>query len=380
MRIGIDIRNIGKYLSSTFSKHVNLVKNLAKIDDRNEYFLFTDILDENVLAEISQKFEISGNPNFKIIPLKSPNKFCWNLRTLPNYLKKNPVDVYHTQYITPFFVSKNIKIITHVHDVSFLAYPEFIKKSDLFFLKLLIPKSLKRADKVIAVSEFTKKEIIKYYGIDSEKIEVVYNAASEEFLQSDYSGEELFAIRRKYNLPEKYILYIGTMQPRKNIPMLIGAFAEIKKSIPEIRLVLAGNINAHNFDGRIEKEIKRLNLSNEVIFPGFVEEKDKSALFQLAEVFVFPSLYEGFGIPILEAMSMKLPVLSSNIPVHIEIAEEASLYFDPLRLDDFSEKLYNSLTDQNLREKSIYLGYQRAMLFSWEKSAEKVLNIYKSIN
>ena len=380
MRIGIDIRNIGKQRTGDEAVFFNLVKNLAKIDDRNEYFLFTDILDENVLAEISQKFEISGNPNFKIIPLKSPNKFCWNLRTLPNYLKKNPVDVYHTQYITPFFVSKNIKIITHVHDVSFLAYPEFIKKSDLFFLKLLIPKSLKRADKVIAVSEFTKKEIIKYYGIDSEKIEVVYNAASEEFLQSDYSGEELFAIRRKYNLPEKYILYIGTMQPRKNIPMLIGAFAEIKKSIPEIRLVLAGNINAHNFDGRIEKEIKRLNLSNEVIFPGFVEEKDKSALFQLAEVFVFPSLYEGFGIPILEAMSMKLPVLSSNIPVHIEIAEEASLYFDPLRLDDFSEKLYNSLTDQNLREKSIYLGYQRAMLFSWEKSAEKVLNIYKSIN
>lgn len=379
MRIGIDIRLIGKQQTGSEAVFFNLVKNLAKIDSENEYFLFTDVLDENFLPEIRQKLGILNRKNFKIVSLKSSNKFIWNLRTLPNYLKKNPVDVYHTQYITPFFVPKNIKIITHIHDVSFLAYPEFIKKSDLFFLEILIPTSLKRADKIIAVSEFTKNEIIKYYGTDSQKIETVYNAVSEDFLKSDYSGNELFKIREKYNLPEKYILYIGTMQPRKNIPMLINAFASVKNRIPEIKLVLAGNKKAHNFDKKIDKEIKRLKLENEAIFSGFVDEKDKTALFQMAEVFVYPSLYEGFGIPILEAMSQKIPVLASKIPVHSEIAGEAGLYFNPESLDDLSEKLYNSLTDKNSREKMIYSEYQRSMFFSWEKSAQEMLDIYKNL-
>jgi glycosyltransferase involved in cell wall biosynthesis len=239
MRIGIDIRNIGKQRTGDEVVFFNLVKNLALLDSENEYRLFTD-LGENVVPKISQKLGILGKDNFKIVSLKSPNKFCWNMRVLPWELHKNPVDVYHTQYITPFFVSKEIKVITHIHDVSFLAYPQFIKKSDLFFLKLLIPRSLKRANKIIAVSEITKNEIVKYYKVNPEKIEVAYNAVGEDFLKSDYSGNELFEIRKKYNLPEEYILYIGTFQPRKNISMLIQAFAKVKEKMPEMKLVIAG--------------------------------------------------------------------------------------------------------------------------------------------
>ena len=376
-RIGIDIRNIGKQRTGDEAVFFNLVKNLAKIDDENEYFLFTDIQDENVIKEIKKRLGIENKSNFKIISLRSFNKFYWNLRVIPKYLRKNPVDVYHTQYITPFFVPKSIKIITHIHDVSFRAYPEFIKKLDLFFLKFLIPKSLKRADKIIAVSEFTKNEIIKYYNINAEKIEVVYNAVSEDFLKSDYSGNELFEIRKKYNLPEKFILYIGTLQHRKNIPMLINAFAKIKDKIPDIKLVLAGNKKAHNFDKKIDAEIRELKLGEEVIFTGFASEQDKAALFQMSELFVYPSLYEGFGIPILEAMSQKIPVLSSDILVLTEVGADAASYFHTSNLDDFSQKLYNMLTDENLREKLIYLAVQRFMFFSWEKSAKKVLNIYR---
>ncbi|MFA5776827.1 MAG: glycosyltransferase family 1 protein [Parcubacteria group bacterium] len=403
MRIGIDIRNIGKQRTGDEVVFFNLVKNLAKIDNENEYLLFTDTADTTVLQYTVARLGIVDKKNFKTVSLslsflrkresKLPksrlcrfrikcgmtlinNKFLWNLWTLPNYLRKNPVDAYHTQYITPFFVSKKIKIITHIHDVSFLAFPEFIKKSDLFFLKVLIPMSIKRADKVIAVSEFTKKEIIKYYQTDSEKIKVVYNAVSEDFLKSDYSGNELFAIRKKYNLPEEYILYIGTLQPRKNIPMLIRAFAEVKKRMPEIKLVLAGNRNAHNFDKRIDEEIARLNLSDGIIFSGFVEEEDKSALFLLAKVFVFPSLYEGFGIPILEAISRKISVLASDIPVHREIAEDGALYFNSESIDEMQEKLYNILADEKLRENLINLGTKRLDFFSWKKAAYKLLEVY----
>lgn len=375
-RIGIDIRNIGKQRTGDEAVFFNLVKNLAEIDKENEYRLFTD-LGENVVPEISQKLGILGKSNFKIISLKSPNKFCWNMRVLPWQLHNNPVDVYHTQYITPFFVSRKIKIITHIHDVSFLAFPRLVKKSDLFFLKLLIPKSLRRADKIIAVSEFTKNEIIKYYKIDPEKIEVVYNAVGEDFLQSDYSGNELFEIRKKYNLPEKYVLYIGTLQPRKNIPRLIQAFAKVKEKIPEIKLVLAGNRNAYNFDKNIDEEIKKNNLEGSVIFPGFIDEKDKSALFQLAKAFALPSLYEGFGIPILEAMSQKIPVLASDIPVHREIANDGALYFNPESVDETQKKLYTILADENLRENLINLARVRLDFFSWKKSAEKMLEVYK---
>jgi len=381
MRIGIDIRNIGKQRTGDEVVFFNLVKNLAEIDINNEnkYLLFTDITDTTVLQYIGVKLGVENEKNFQIVSLKSPNKFIWNLWTLPQYLKKNPIDVYHTQYITPFFVPKNIKIITHIHDVSFNAYPEFIKKSDLFFLKLLIPKSLKRADKIVAVSKFTKQEIIKYYKINPEKIEVVYNAVGENFLQSDYSGNELFEIRKKYNLPEEFILYIGTLQPRKNIPMLISAFARVKEKNPGIKLVLAGNKNAHNFDSNIDKEIERLKISDSIIFSGFVDEKDKSALFQLANIFIFPSLYEGFGIPILEAMSQKIPVLVSDIPVHHEIADNGALYFNPESVDEASKKLYNILADENLREKLINLESMRLYFFSWKKSAEKMLEIYSGL-
>lgn len=379
MRIGIDIRNIGKQRTGDEVVFFNLVKNLADIDNENEYLLFTDITDATALQYIGVIFGIENKKNFQIVSLESPNKFIWNLWTLPQYLKKNPVDAYHTQYITPFFVPREIKIITHVHDVSFLAYPELIKKTDLFFLKLLIPISLKRADKIIAVSEFTKNEIVKYYKTDPQKIEVVYNAVGEDFLQSDYSGNELFEIRKKYNLPEEFILYIGTLQPRKSIPMLIRAFARMKEENPEIKLVLAGNRNAHNFDSNIDKEIERLKISGNIIFPGFVDEKDKSALFQLAKAFIFPSLYEGFGIPILEAMSQKIPVLASDISVHREIAGNGALYFNPESIDEMQEKLYNILVDENLRKNLINLGNVRLDFFSWKKSAEKMLEIYSGL-
>lgn len=414
MKIGIDIRNIGKQRTGDETVFLNLVKNLAKIDNVNEYRLFTDLA-ENVLPEISQKLGILDKTNFRIVSLKSSNKFCWNLWTLPNYLRKNPVDVYHTQYIVPFFVSKKIsshtksnwwnrsclffkflsitslgfyknkfdvgvKIVTHIHDVSFNAYPEYISKTDLFFLKILIPRSLKRADRIVAISEFTKKEIIENYQINPDKIAVVSNAVGEEFEKNFFSEEKLEEVRKKYSLSRKFILYVGTLQPRKNLPKLLEAFSKIKEKIPGYKLVLVGNRNAHNFDKKIEEEIFRNNLKAEVIFPGYVSQNDLPIVYRLASVFVLPSLYEGFGIPLLEAMSQKIPVLASDIAVHREIASEAASYFNSKSVDDFSEKLYNCIVNQNLREKQIQLGSERAKSFSWEKSAQKMLSIYQSFS
>jgi glycosyltransferase involved in cell wall biosynthesis len=207
MKIGIDIRNIGKKRTGDEAVFFNLVKNLANIDSKNDYFLFTDITGKVILQKIIAELGIANKPNFKIISLKCPNKFIWNAWILPGYLKNSPVDVYHTQYITPFFVPKKVKIITTIHDISFNFFPRFIKWRDLFFLKTLIPTSLKKADKIIAVSQFTKGEIIKYYKINPNKVEVVCNAVGDNFTVAKFPPGRIYFIPWNDAAAEKPALF-----------------------------------------------------------------------------------------------------------------------------------------------------------------------------
>lgn len=385
MKIGIDIRLIRKKQTGSEAVFFNLVKNLAEMDSQNEYKLFTDITDEKILEGIKSDLGIAGKNNFEIISLKTWNKFTWNFWTLPRYLRQNPVDIYLTQYITPFFVPRKIKIATIIHDISFNFYPQLIKFSDLFFLKILIPMSLKRADKIIAVSEFTKNEIIKFYKIAPEKIAVVHNAVGDNFLMQIANYEsaqanvsELEEVRKKYNLPEKFILYLGTMQPRKNLPVLIEAFAKVREKNKSVTLVLAGG-KGHNYDQKIDETIKENSLENNVIFPGFIDEKDKPAVYKLAEIFCFPSLYEGFGIPVLEAMASGVSAIVSDIAPHKEIAKDSVLYFNPKSSDDLAEKLIQLLENEDLKNNLIRNGKERAQDFSWKKSTEKMLEVLRNI-
>jgi glycosyltransferase involved in cell wall biosynthesis len=380
MKIGIDIRLIGKKRTGDETVIFNLVKNLVKIGSEHEFELFTDTMDVTTLEKISLQLGITGKENFKITSLFSKNRFVWNIWTLPIYLRKNPVDVYHTQYITPWFVPKKIKLVTVVHDISFNFFPQFIKFSDLFFLKILIPISLKRADRIVSVSEFTRKEIIDFYKINPKKVVCVYNAIGEEFLSNNVSSKQLMEVKNKYKLPERFILYMGTLQPRKNIPQLIEAFAQIKNALSDIELVICGNKQAGNYDWMIDRMIAQKKLEKNVIFPGFIEDEDKKNVFGAASVFAFPSLYEGFGIPPLEAMSQNVPVICSDIPSLKEIIQNSALYFDTASLNDFSQKLQRICTDNDLRSKLIVSGRLRIDFFSWEKSANKMLAIYKEIS
>jgi len=404
--IGIDIRNIGKHRTGDEAVFFGLAKGLAKIDNQNKYLLFTDITDAAVLNSIAEKLEIKNKSNFKIISLVAVrplrNKFGWNFWTLPNYLRKNPVDTYLTQYITPFFVPKKIhphtkntdlfgaiqnlfinwrikrfgvgvKIATIVHDVSFKVYSQFIKFSDLFFLKILIPLSFRRADKIIAVSKFTASEIKKYYKIDANKVAWIHNAVSEDFLRQDTTTEKILAVKKKYHLPDEYILYIGTLQPRKNIPTLIEAYAKIKLEIGA-KLVIAGG-RGHNFDPRIDAAVCKFNLRNNVFFPGYIAEEDKAALMKGARVFCSPSRYEGFGIPLLEAMTVGTPVIASDIPPHREIASENLIFFEPKSAEDLAGKIRQLFDSPDLSVILAQKGLIQARNFSWEKTARDLIDI-----
>jgi glycosyltransferase involved in cell wall biosynthesis len=375
MKIGIDIRLIGKKRTGDEVVFFNLVKNLAEVDQNNQYLLFTDRdpqKNHDLKAEI-EKLKLADN--FKIIFIDSPNRFWWNLWALPNYLKKNPVDIFHTQYIAPFWLPKNLRLVLTIHDISFNYFPEYIRKSDLFFLKTLIPRSIRRAEKIITVSQSEKKNIVDFYDLPPEKVDCAYNGVDFERFSRVYSSEKKESIRKKYSLPEKFLLYIGTLQPRKNIPVAIEALKDLG-----ISLVIAGNRNTHNFDPKIDEVIKKNNLSGKVIFPGWIDEEDKLALLQMSECFVFPSLYEGFGIPVIEAMAAGVPVVCSDIPVLREIVADAALFCDPKNSQEFAKNISKALTDENLRNSLVKKGTEVAKNYTWQKNAEKTLEVYGSID
>jgi len=234
----------------------------------------------------------------------------------------------------------------------------------------------------LAVSQFTQNEIIKYYKIDPKKTDWFYNSISENFLGQDTSEEKIKSVRNKYKLPEKYILYIGTLQPRKNIPALIEAFALLKlESIMKdnpIKLVIAGG-KGHNYDKLIDKLIKKNNLAKDVFFPGYIDEEDKAALIKGADIFISPSFYEGFGLPIIEAMSLGVPIIVSDIPPHREIACDSALFFNPKVSGELAQKLRellnNSIERSSLSEREIV----QSQKFSWEESARKILGVFSKL-
>ncbi|MFA6184413.1 MAG: glycosyltransferase family 1 protein [Parcubacteria group bacterium] len=378
MKIAIDIRNIGKQRTGSETVVLELTKGLLELDKKNKYLLLTDTDDQTVLENIRRDLNLSDKKNVKVISLEAKNKFIWAAWTMPIFFRKNKVNIFHTEYILPFFIPREVKVVTHIHDVSFKVYRKMILKRDLFFLDLLIPRSIRRSDKIIAVSQFTKDEILKYYKVNSDKIVVVLNSIN--LIEKEDTREFRDYIRQKYKLPEKYILYLGTLQPRKNVPVLMGAYARIKDKIPEIKLVLAGNKNAHNFDKKIDAVLKKDELEKDILFAGFIDTIDKAIVYKMAEVFVFASFYEGFGIPILEAMSQGVPVLASDIPPHREIGIEANVYFKPSDIDKLSNMLYNICVDKKNREELIKLGLARSSDFSWKKSAQEMLNVFNSFN
>jgi len=374
MKIGIDIRVIGKNRTGDEVYFFNLVKNLAAADKKNKYYLYTD-RDLEKDSDLKREIEKLGlGSNFKIIFLNSPNRFCWNLWALPKYLKKNPVDIFHTQYIAPLWLPKNTKLVLTIHDISFNFFPEYIKKTDLFFLKTLLARSIRRADKIITVSASEQKQIIDFYKIPPEKIDFTYNGVDFEKFSQNFSNEQKNTVGVKYKLPEKFLLYIGTLQPRKNIPIIIEAIKSL-----DTNLVLAGNREAHNFDQKINEAIEKNGLQDKIIFPGWIDEEDKPILLQMADCFVFPSLYEGFGIPIIEAMAAGLPVVCSDIPVLREIGKNAALLCDPKNSQQFEENILKTSNDQPLREKLVRTGIETAQNFTWQKTAEKTLEVYTSL-
>lgn len=373
--LGIDTRLIGQERTGDEVVFFNLTRALLQEGKGQFRFrLFTHTKQAQKLTELRTVLECLDRDDVEFVALSmGKNRFLWNLWVLPWELWRRPVDIYHTQYIAPLWLPRQTKLVTHIHDVSFAAHPEWIAPKDRFFLNRLIPRSLRRSQLIVAPSQFTEREIEHYYPFTRGKVRVIPNAVGREWL-TPVSSSEIEAVRKRFQLPERYILASGTMQPRKNIPLLIEAWAKRPAELHSVGLVLTGNRFGHHVDKRLQAVFAQEG----IIFPGYVDMATLRALIAGAAAYVFPSLYEGFGLPILEAFASRTPVIASNIPPFQEVGGQAFRAFDPLSLAEMQKSLYSLLVEIEQPKTLLQAGNERLHLFSWEKSAQLLLSEYRA--
>lgn len=288
----------------------------------------------------------------------------WEQVELPDYLKKQGKPLLLNLVNTAPLNYKN-KAVT-IHDLSFLRHPEWFSKSFYLLYSFLIPKIIRNSRYVITVSEFSKREIIELLKIPQDKIKVIYNAVSEEFNDPKIIGD---AIGNKHG---DYILAVSSLDPRKNFKNLILAFNSL--NIPGLKLVVVGRENKRIFN---DKEIGKAANSANVEFTGYISDSQLAGLYRNAKLFVYPSLYEGFGLPPLEAMSCACPVIVSKLASLPEVCKEGAYYIDPFKIESIAEGIKKVLNDQALREDLMRKGRERIKLFSWANSAKKLIEVLK---
>jgi len=296
-----------------------------------------------------------------------PPKFLWTQIALPLHLFKKNIDVFFSPaHYGPRFCP--VPLVVTIHDLSYIYYPQDFLKKDLFKLKNWTSYTVKKAKKIIAVSQSTKKDLIKIYKTPPEKIKVIYNGFNR------YQGIKASTFKEK-NISRPYILYIGTLQPRKNLLNLIRGFYKFNQIYPEFHLIIAGK-KGWLYE-KIFEEVENLGMEDKVFFTDYVTNHQLVFFYQNAFCLVIPSFYEGFGLPVLESMHFSCPVIvsfSSSLP---EVGGNACLYFDPQNVNDLTEKLIKLKNDQKLRRQLIQKGKQRTKIFSWEKCGKETLQVLK---
>ncbi|RME35317.1 MAG: glycosyltransferase family 1 protein [Thermoflexia bacterium] len=286
------------------------------------------------------------------------------------------VDLFHaTEHLLPRLSS--VRTVFTLHDLIFLFYPETHKPLNRWFLTLMMPRFLRAADAVIAVSECTKRDAVRAYGIPEEKITVIYEGVSPRFRPA--SPEAIQAVRAKYRLPERFILYVGTIEPRKNLTALLEAYAALQSRNTQhaARLVIVGKKGW--LYGGFFRRLRELGLEERVHFTGYVPDGDLPAIYSAADLFVFPSLYEGFGLPVLEAMACGVPVVCSNTSSLPEVAGDAALLADPTDIRALVAAMERALTDEALRASLRARGLERARQFTWEEAAKRTVEVYHQV-
>ena len=346
-----------------------LLSKLSKLDSVNEYAVFLPVEPSLDMPKENKKW--------KYVVFHS--KKLWTLLGLSKKLKNYKLEVFFspTHYLPLYTGSPSVISIL---DVSYLYFPNLFKKKDLYQLKFWGGFSIKKAKKIITISNSSKNDIIKMYKVNPEKIAVIYPGVRESASYKVSKLKSMDKLKKEYGISSPYILFVGTLQPRKNISKLIEAFSLIKNyqpSVGDLSLIIVGK-KGWQFEDILNAP-KKYGVENRVKFLDSVSDEDLPSFYKNALCFVLPSLYEGFGLPVLEAMKYGCPVLTSNVSSLPEAGGDAALYFDPTNADEISKAIKKVIEDKNLREEMIKKGYLQVKKFSWEKTASQTLSVLESL-
>ena len=393
MRVAIDVRSLQIHRTRGLGRYArNLVNSISQIDSENEYLLFyrRGIKRDNL--EVSDNFK---RRDVVLKTLKRPHRLdqIMDQSLLPmEILLNRRIDVFHSlSSVIPYL--KICKFVVTVHDlIPFVLNEKKIDKLllNLRFRERLWMKSLRKADRIITVSENSKKDIMKLLSIPEEKIEVIYSSADARF-GPVRDRQAIAKIMERYSVRKKFILYLGGFARHKNIERLVRAFYEFSLSSgDEWQLVLAGklpdekienadDLTKHEPVWKIRTLVAKLGLDAKVIFTGFVPDEDLPTLYSAAGIFVFPSLYEGFGFPPLEAMACGTPVVASNTSSLPEVIGDAGVLVNPFSIDEIVSAVRSVLKSKLRQREMSCKGVERARRFSWEETARKTLKVYRQV-
>jgi glycosyltransferase involved in cell wall biosynthesis len=348
---------------------INLMKSVLKLDRENEYLF--------MYADESRVGTFGSYPNLSEQVLPTKTKFIWDQVAVPRAAKRFGADIiFNTKFSVPLL--SRAKSMLVLHGSEWYVHPEFYSRLDMIYNKILFPVYCGKASAISSVSQTSATDIIDFLQLDPAKVHVVYSSIAENF-NMETDTQELSAYREKYDLPDKFILFVGKIYPGKNFGNIVRAFKEISdKSDDDIRLVSVGDMR-----WRYKPElqlVKELGLADKVHFPGWVDQGDLPAIYKLADCFLFPSYYEGFGIPLLESMACDCPVVTASIGSCPEIAADAALYADPNDPGKIAEQVLRVLSDDVLRQEMIRLGRERVKNFSWDRAGRMTIDIFEQIH
>jgi glycosyltransferase involved in cell wall biosynthesis len=366
MRFAVDAHAIGRHLTGNEVYVRSLLSAFAGQDPNSEFLAYVSA--ESALQYISSRIvtqQISANPFLRL-------GFDLAMR-----LRRDRADLLHVQYTAP--LACPVPIVVSVHDVSFLEHPEYFAAGRARQLQWTVRHTVRRAARVLTGTEFARASILKAYGdLAEDKVIVVPNAAAREFrpLPRESAAAE---VRRRMGIAAPFILSVGDLQPRKNQVGLIRAFARLVRAYPQLnhQLVLAGQETW--FAERVRETARDSGVASRIQFFGFVSDDDLLQLYNACDIFAFPSFYEGFGLPVLEAMACGRAVACSNTTALPEVVDSAAILFDPYALDEMVSTLADLLLDAELRSRMERLGLQRAAHFSWQKTAQKTLEVFHEV-
>lgn len=376
MKIGIEATSAVEAQKAGVGYYIyNLIRALIRLQTEcHTYTLYF----RHPTPDLSTRFhtEETHLPHVIARVLRFP--YLWAQIRLPVELWSHPQNVYFfPSSVLPLWYQPENSVIT-IHDIAFLFFRDCFSPMLWRWLTVATEQGIRKARKIIAVSEATRQDILAYYEVAPEKVVTIHHGVHERFTPADRNAIE--AVKKKYQIDGAYILCVGTLQRRKNVPRLLHAFYLLKQkhTLPH-KLVLVGQKYSNLPEDEIFSTIERLFLQEEIVWTGYVAEQDIPALLSGAEVFVFPSLYEGFGMPVIEAMACGVPVACSNTSSLPEVAGESGLMFDPYSVENITETLRRLLTDQELRMELRQKGLDWAAQFSWDTCARNTLNVFESV-